>query len=541
MTEPVLSIKDLCVTFKTHEGDIHAVKNAALDIAAGETLAIVGESGSGKSQMMMAVMGLLAENGVVTGSAKLEGRELIGLKQSELNKIRGVDIGMIFQEPMTSLDPLYRIGNQLMAPLRYHKNMSKTQARTRALELLHLVKIKNPESRLDAFPHELSGGQRQRVMIAMAIANNPKLLIADEPTTALDVTIQADILNLLKELQDRLGMGLIFITHDLNIVRRIAARVVVMQKGVVVETAATEQLFTAPQHPYTKRLLAAEPAGTKKPVPDGSPVLLEAQNIDVRFQLPGTGWFGADGPVIHAVNNVSFQLRKGQTIGIVGESGSGKSTLARTILRLVPSTGKIIFNGRDITTLSKHELQPLRREMQVVLQDPFGSLSPRMTAGQIATEGLLVHEPSISSKERDRRAAMIFEAVTLDPATRNRYPHEFSGGQRQRLAIARALILNPKLIILDEPTSALDREVQKQIVDLLRDLQQQHGLSYLFISHDLAVVRALSDYIMVMKDGHVVEEAAAETLFTSPQQAYTKQLLAAALANVPAPAEPTRL
>ncbi len=541
MTEPVLSIKDLSVTFKTHEGDIHAVKNAALDIAAGETLAIVGESGSGKSQMMMAVMGLLAENGIVTGSAKLDGRELIGFRQSELNKIRGVDIGMIFQEPMTSLDPLYRIGNQLMAPLRYHKNLSKSQARARALELLHLVKIKNPESRLDAFPHELSGGQRQRVMIAMAIANNPKLLIADEPTTALDVTIQADILNLLKELQDRLGMGLIFITHDLNIVRRIASRVVVMQKGIVVETAPTEQLFTAPQHAYTKRLLAAEPAGTKKPVPEGSPVLLEAHNVDVRFQLPGPGWFGGNGPVIHAVNAVSFQLRKGQTIGIVGESGSGKSTLARTILRLVPSTGQIIFNGRDITTLPKHELQPLRREMQVVLQDPFGSLSPRMTAGQIATEGLLVHEPSISSKERDKRAAMIFEAVTLDPATRNRYPHEFSGGQRQRLAIARALILNPKLIVLDEPTSALDREVQKQIVDLLRDLQQKHGLSYLFISHDLAVVRALSDYIMVMKDGRVVEEAAAETLFTAPQQAYTQQLLAAALSNVPAPLTPTRL
>jgi len=362
-----------------------------------------------------------------------------------------------------------------------------------------------------------------------AIANNPELLIADEPTTALDVTIQAEILKLLKELQDKLGMGLVFITHDLNIVKRIADRVVVMQKGEIVEEAETTKLFASPQHPYTKRLLAAEPTGRKAPVPDSAKILLETKNLNVRFKLPGDGWFGGGGHEIHAVNNVNLTLREGQTIGIVGESGSGKSTLARAILRLVPSEGQILFNGHDITHLSRRSLQPIRREVQVVLQDPFGSLSPRLTAGQVVTEGLWVHEPSISSKERDKRAAQAFEEVSLDPATRNRYPHEFSGGQRQRIAIARALILHPKLIILDEPTSALDREVQKQIVDLLRNLQQKHNLAYLFISHDLVVVRALSDYIMVMKDGVVVEEGQSEALFNNPREAYTQRLLAAAL------------
>ncbi len=530
MIEPVLSIRDLSVRFATHEGDVEAVKSASLDVAAGETLAIVGESGSGKSQLMMAVMGLLATNGKVAGSARLHGKELINLPQRELNKIRGRKIGMIFQEPMTSLDPLYRIDNQLMAPLRYHQNMSKAQARARAIELLKLVKIPEAERRLCSFPYELSGGQRQRVMIAMALANNPELLIADEPTTALDVTIQAEILKLLEELQAKMHMGLVFITHDLNIVRRIADRVVVMQKGQIVECAETKKLFSAPEHPYTKRLLAAEPTGKKLPVPETAPVLLEGKQVNVRFTLPGEGWFGRGGHVIHAVNNVNFTLREGQTIGIVGESGSGKSTLARAVLRLVPGDGQILFNGHDITHISRRALRPVRSEMQVVLQDPFGSLSPRLTAGQIVTEGLLVHEPSINTRERDRRAAQAFEEVALDPATRNRYPHEFSGGQRQRIAIARALILHPKLIILDEPTSALDREVQKQVVDLLRSLQQKHNLSYLFISHDLVVVRALSDYIMVMKDGCVVEEGDTEELFNHPREAYTQRLLAAALA-----------
>jgi ABC-type microcin C transport system duplicated ATPase subunit YejF len=533
MVEPVLSIRGLSVRFKTHEVDVEAVKNANLDVALGETLAIVGESGSGKSQLMMAVMGLLATNGDVSGSAKLHGKELIGLRQKELNKIRGRKIGMIFQEPMTSLDPLYRIDNQLMAPLIYHQKMTKAQARERVLELLNLVKIKNPEQRLRSYPYELSGGQRQRVMIAMAIANNPELLIADEPTTALDVTIQAEILKLLEELQAKLHMGLVFITHDLNIVRRIADRVAVMQKGIIVESAETAKLLSTPEHPYTKRLLAAEPAGRKAPVPESAKVLLETKNANVHFKLSGAGWFGGGGHEIHAVNNVTLTLREGQTIGIVGESGSGKSTLARAILRLVPSDGQILFNGHDITHLSRRQLQPIRREMQVVLQDPFGSLSPRLTAGQIVTEGLWVHEPSLGSRERDKRAALAFEEVALDPATRNRYPHEFSGGQRQRIAIARALILHPKLIILDEPTSALDREVQKQIVDLLRSLQEKHNLAYLFISHDLVVVRALSDYIMVMKDGAVVEEGQTEALFNNPRDAYTQRLLTAALGKAP--------
>ncbi|MES2906728.1 MAG: ABC transporter ATP-binding protein [Pseudomonadota bacterium] len=527
--EPVLSIRNASVHFKTHEGIVEAVKSASLDVLRGETLAIVGESGSGKSQLMMAVMGLLASNGSAQGSARLHGKELIGLKQSELNKIRGREIGMIFQEPMTSLDPLYRIDNQLMAPLRYHQNMNKKQARARALELLKLVHIRDPEQKLRAFPHELSGGQRQRVMIAMALANRPELLIADEPTTALDVTIQAEILKLLKELQNELGMGLVFITHDLNIVRQIADRVIVMQRGEIIENNSTAALFDAPQHPYTKRLLEAEPTGRKVPVATGAPVILEAKNVNVRFKMRNESWFGTSNCDLHAVNDVSLTLRQGQTIGIVGESGSGKSTLARAILRLVPSEGQIVFEGRDITHLSRKQLQPLRREIQVVLQDPFGSLSPRLTAGQIVTEGLLVHEPSISSAERDRRAIEAFREVSLDPATRNRYPHEFSGGQRQRIAIARALILHPKLIVLDEPTSALDREVQKQIVDLLRDLQQKYNLSYLFISHDLVVVRALSDHIMVMKDGRVVEEGPTEQLFTNPVEPYTQRLLTAAL------------
>jgi ABC-type microcin C transport system duplicated ATPase subunit YejF len=392
MIEPVLSIRDLSVRFKTHEGDVEAVRNASLEVKAGETLAIVGESGSGKSQMMMAVMGLLAGNGETTGSAKLHGMELIGLKQKELNKVRGRKISMIFQEPMTSLDPLYRIDNQLMAPLIYHQKMSKRQARERVLELLHLVKISQPECRLCCYPYELSGGQRQRVMIAMAIANHPELLIADEPTTALDVTIQADILKLLEELQGKMHMGLVFITHDLNIVKRIADRVAVMQKGEIVESTETAKLFSSPQHPYTRRLLAAEPTGRKVSVPANAKILLETKHVNVRFKLPGGGWFGGRHE-IHAVNNVSLTLREGQTIGIVGESGSGKSTLARAILRLVPSEGQIIFNGHDITHLSRRQLQPIRREVQVVLQDPFGSLSPRLTAGQIVTEGLWVHEP----------------------------------------------------------------------------------------------------------------------------------------------------
>ncbi|MGE0212767.1 MAG: ABC transporter ATP-binding protein [Parvibaculaceae bacterium] len=529
MAEPILAIEGLDVRFRTPDGLVHAVKRANLTVAAGETVAIVGESGSGKSQLMMAAMGLLARNGEAEGSVRYRGTELLGLPSRELNRYRGARITMIFQEPMTSLDPLYPVGNQLIEPLVHHQAMSKEGARARALELLRLVRIPDPERRLRSYPHELSGGQRQRVMIAMAIANNPDILIADEPTTALDVTIQAEILTLLADLQRRLGMGLVFITHDLNIVRRIADRVVVMRSGEIVEEGATARIFAAPSHPYTRALLEAEPTGRKLPVSARVPSVLQGHGIKVVFSF-NEGVFRPPLEFV-AVDDVSLTLNAGQTIGIVGESGSGKSTLARALLRLLPSQGAIRYEGREIRDLDRRAMRPLRRHMQIVLQDPFGSLSPRMTAGQIVTEGLLVHEPGLSSAERDLRAVQALEEVRLDPRWRNRYPHEFSGGQRQRIAVARAMILKPKILVLDEPTSALDRQVQKQVVELLRELQVAHGLSYLFISHDLAVVRAMADYIIVMKDGRVVEEGTVEGVMEAPRQDYTRRLMAAAFAD----------
>ncbi|HVY20644.1 MAG TPA: ABC transporter ATP-binding protein [Bauldia sp.] len=526
-TAPIFEIKGLDVRFATPDGEVHAVRGIDLAVNPGETIAIVGESGSGKSQAMMAVMGLTAQNGSVSGSVKYRGVEMVGLDQRHLNHIRGVKISMIFQEPMTSLDPLYSIGHQIAEPLRYHRHLDKTAARGRVLELLRLVGIPNPERRLAAYPHELSGGQRQRVMIAMALANDPDILIADEPTTALDVTIQAQILDLLADLRKRLGMAIVFITHDLGIVRRFADRINVMRLGEIVESGTTAEVIAAPKHPYTQMLLAAEPAGGKAPPPDDAPILLDARNLAVTFTIGGGLLAGAP-HVIRAVDNVSLRLREAQTIGIVGESGSGKSTLGRILLRLVEGSGSVRFENRELMTLDRRALRPLRRELQIVFQDPYGSLSPRLTVGEIVTEGLLVHEPSLSSAERAERAAQALSEVGLDPATRNRYPHEFSGGQRQRIAIARAVILKPKVVVLDEPTSALDRSVQKQIVELLRRLQRDHDLSYLFISHDLAVVRAMADYILVMKDGKVVEEGATEDVFASPAQEYTKTLLAAA-------------
>jgi oligopeptide transport system ATP-binding protein len=527
MAEPVLTIRNLNVRFRTGDGILHAVKGIDLDVAAGETVAIVGESGSGKSQTMMSVMGLLATNGWAEGSVKYRGEELIGLSPDRLNDYRGSKLTMIFQEPMTSLDPLYRIGHQIALPLTAHGGMSKAKARARAIELLELVRIPEPARRIDSYPHEMSGGQRQRVMIAMALANNPDVLIADEPTTALDVTVQAQILELLADLQKRLGMSIVFITHDLGIVRRFADRTYVMRRGDIVESGETDEIFTAPKHPYTRMLIDAEPTGRKDPVEPGSPVVIDAKDISVTFGLK-KGLFGKQGHVLHAVGGVSLSVRAGETVGVVGESGSGKSTLGRAILRLLPSGGTIRFEDRDLMPLDRAGMRPLRRHLQLVFQDPFGSLSPRMTAGEIVTEGLLVHEPRITRRERDRRAAQAFEEVRLDPAWRNRFPHEFSGGQRQRIAIARAMILHPKLVVLDEPTSALDRSVQKEIVDLLRDLQNAHGLAYVFISHDLAVVRALSDEIMVMKSGKVVERGNAEAIFEKPKQTYTQELIAAA-------------
>jgi ABC-type microcin C transport system duplicated ATPase subunit YejF len=532
-TDPILTLRDLKVTFDTLDGQVQAVRGLNLSVHAGETVAIVGESGSGKSQAMMAAMGLLAGNGQASGVADYRGTNLIGLPKRQLNRIRGRKITMIFQEPMTSLDPLYRIGDQIEEPIRQHQSLGRAAAREKALEMLRLVHMPDPERRLRSYPHELSGGQRQRVMIAMALANRPDLLIADEPTTALDVTIQAEILDLMADLQKRLGMGMVFISHDLNVVRRIAGRVVVMRRGEVVEEGPTEAVFAAPAHAYTRALIDAEPTGRKTPPAPGAPSVLEGRDVSVNFRIGG-GFLAGPPQMLTAVDRISVSLHQGQTIGIVGESGSGKSTLARALLRLLPSTGAIRFEGHDIAGLDREAMRPLRRQLQVVLQDPFGSLSPRMTAGQIVTEGLLVHEPGITARDRDARAVQALEEVQLDPALRNRYPHEFSGGQRQRIAIARAIILKPRVVVLDEPTSALDRQVQGQIVTLLRDLQSAYGLSYLFISHDLAVVRAMADHILVMKDGKLVEEGTPEAVMDAPREAYTRRLMAAAFANLPA-------
>ncbi|TPN43247.1 ABC transporter ATP-binding protein [Mesorhizobium sp. B1-1-4] len=526
--ETILSVKDLRVRFRTLDGAVEAVKGINIHVKAGETVAVVGESGSGKSQTMMAAMSLLASNGEATGSVDYRGRNLLTLSKSELNKVRGRKISMIFQEPMTSLDPLYSIGNQLIEPIRRHRGLNAAQAREEALNLLRLVHIPDPERRMKSYPHEMSGGQRQRVMIAMALANDPDILIADEPTTALDVTIQAQILMLLAELQRKLGMAIVFITHDLGIVRRFADRVYVMRSGEVVEEGDAQAIFASPQHAYTKMLLAAEPTGTKAPPPANAPVLLEGRNVEVTFRIGG-GFLAGEPLMLRAVDHISIRLRRNQTIGIVGESGSGKSTLGRALLRLLPSDGVIRFGDRDISTADRQTMRPLRRQLQLVFQDPFGSLSPRMTIGQVITEGLLVHEPNLSGKQRDQRAVEALREVGLDPNSRNRYPHEFSGGQRQRIAIARAMILKPKLVVLDEPTSALDRSVQKQIVELLRKLQADHELSYLFISHDLAVVRAMADYIIVMKQGKIVEEGPTEDIFSNPQAGYTQTLMSAAI------------
>nr|WP_307286639.1 ABC transporter ATP-binding protein [Labrys wisconsinensis] len=531
--DPVLAIRGLDVRFSTPDGEVRAVKGVDIGVARGETVAIVGESGSGKSQTMMAVMGLLAGNGRAAGSARYAGRELIGLPAAELNRVRGVKISMIFQEPMTSLDPLYAIGRQVAEPIVHHQGIGHRQARGRAIELLKLVGIPHPERRVDAYPHELSGGQRQRVMIAMALANQPDVLIADEPTTALDVTIQAQILALLAELRRRLGMAIVFISHDLNIVRRFADRLYVMRGGEVVEEGTTAAVFAAPRHDYTRMLLAAEPSGTKAPPAADAPVLLEGNQVRVTYRLPGSLFGGRPTIELKAVDGVSLRLRQGQTIGVVGESGSGKSTLGRALLRLIASEGRIRFEGRDITGADRAAMRPLRRALQLVFQDPYGSLSPRMTVGTIVTEGLRVHEPDLPAAERERRAVQALREVGLDPQARNRYPHEFSGGQRQRIAIARAMILKPKVVVLDEPTSALDRSVQKQIVELLRALQAAHGLSYLFISHDLAVVRALADHVVVMREGRIVEEGPTAEIFDAPCDPYTRALMAAALGSEP--------
>ncbi|GHD56912.1 microcin C ABC transporter ATP-binding protein YejF [Thalassobaculum fulvum] len=526
----LLDIRDLSVAF----GGNLAVRGVSFDIRAGETVALVGESGSGKSVTALSILQLLpypvAGHGAGSSIA-WKGEELMGAPESTLQRIRGNEIAVIFQEPMTSLNPLHTVEKQIGEILALHKGLRGDAARARTLELLDLVGIPDPERRLGSYPHQLSGGQRQRVMIAMALANEPDLLIADEPTTALDVTIQAQILALLGDLQRRLGMAMLLITHDLGIVRKIADRVCVMTAGEIVEQGETERVFTEPRHDYTRKLLAAEPKGNPEPVPAQARTVLQASDVRVWFPVQ-RGVLKRTVGHIKAVDGVNVKVSAGETVGIVGESGSGKTTLAMALLRLQASTGRLAFMGREIQGLDRKQVRPLRRDMQIVFQDPYGSLSPRMSIAEIVREGLDVHEPAElglpTPEDKERRIDEVLREVGLDPSMRDRYPHEFSGGQRQRIAIARAMVLRPKLLVLDEPTSALDMSVQAQIVDLLRDLQAAHGLAYLFISHDLKVVRALSHRVVVMKDGKVVEAGDTEAVMGRPRQAYTRALMAAA-------------
>ena len=528
--EPLLSIKDLSVTFQVPGDDVDAVRGVSFDIAAGETLALVGESGSGKSVTALSILQLLPYPVAFhpSGSIIFKDEELIGANGDRLQRVRGGQIAMIFQEPMTSLNPLHSIEKQIGEALILHKGLAAKACRDRVLDLLDLVGVHNAAQRMSAYPHELSGGQRQRVMIAMALANEPDLLIADEPTTALDVTLQAQILELLANLQRKLGMAVLFITHDLAVVEKIADRVCVMNEGKIVETGEIKSLFKKPKHAYTKKLLDAEPKGIKTPKKKGAPVVLEGDGIKVWFPIK-KGVMRRTVDHVRAVDGISLKIREGETVGVVGESGSGKTTLGMALLRLQSSEGAIQLFGRDLQGLKNKEIRPLRREMQVVFQDPFGSLSPRMSVGQIIEEGLLVHGIGDGSREREQLVIDVLEEVDLDPDSLNRYPHEFSGGQRQRIAIARAMVLRPRFVVLDEPTSALDRSVQAQIVDLLRQLQTRHKLAYLFISHDLKVVRALSDHVIVMRAGKVVEEGSVQKIFDAPKEPYTRALMAAAL------------
>ncbi|MDR5652226.1 ABC transporter ATP-binding protein [Ruixingdingia sedimenti] len=531
---PVLQVDGLTVRFRQDGRVSEAVRDVSFTVGRGETVALVGESGSGKSVTALSTVGLLPDSAEVTGSITYLGRQMVGADEPGLRAVRGNDISFIFQEPMTSLNPLHTIEKQLAESLALHQGLRGAAARARILELLDKVGIRDAESRLGAYPHQLSGGQRQRVMIAMALANGPELLIADEPTTALDVTIQAQILDLLADLKDREGLSLLFITHDLGIVRRIADRVCVMQGGQIVEQGPTAQVFAAPQHPYTQKLLAAEPKGRPDPVPADAPEIVRTEGLRIWFPIT-RGLLRRTVGHVKAVNAASISVRAGETLGIVGESGSGKTTLALGIMRLIASEGPVVFMGRNVQGLRGRALRSLRRQMQIVFQDPYGSLSPRMTVEQIIAEGLGVHgvEPG---RDPRRMVADIMTEVGLDPATMGRYPHEFSGGQRQRIAIARAMILRPRLVVLDEPTSALDMTVQVQIVGLLRELQQKGGLAYLFISHDLKVIRAMSHQVMVMKAGDVVEQGPADAIFDRPATDYTRNLMAAAFRDHPAAA-----
>ena len=526
---PLLSVRNLSVAFHQGGQTSTAVDGISFDIRKGEVLALVGESGSGKSVSANSILKLLPYPAAShpSGEILFKGKDLLKASDNELRAVRGNDITMIFQEPMTSLNPLHSIERQISEILTLHQGVVGQAARSRTLELLNQVGIREPEKRLKAYPHELSGGQRQRVMIAMALANRPELLIADEPTTALDVTVQAQILELLRDLKGVHGMSMLFITHDLGIVRKFADRVCVMTKGHIVETGTVEDVFTRPQHEYTRHLLAAEPRG-EPPLGDTSkPVVMEGSDIRVWFPIKA-GFMRKVVDHVKAVDGIDLKLRAGQTLGVVGESGSGKTTLGLALARLISSQGRIAFVGQDIAGYSFREMRPLRNQLQVVFQDPYGSLSPRMAVGEIIAEGLKVHERSLSAEERDRRVCWALEEVGLDPSTRWRFPHEFSGGQRQRVAIARAMVLKPRFVMLDEPTSALDMSVQAQVVDLLRDLQKRHDLAYLFISHDLKVVKALANDLIVMRFGKVVEQGTSIDIFRAPKEDYTKALLAAA-------------
>jgi microcin C transport system ATP-binding protein len=532
VNQPLLDIRDLSVTFRHRGGSSVAVDRISFDIKRSECVALVGESGSGKSVSALSVLKLLPYPAAShpSGSIRFRGRELLSLSENEIRSIRGNDISIIFQEPMTSLNPLHTIEDQIVEILQLHGNVGGSMARARTLELLTQVGIPEPETRLKSYPHQLSGGQRQRVMIAMALANEPDLLIADEPTTALDVTVQAQILTLLAEIRARLGMSLLFITHDLGIVRRIADRVCVMNGGKIVEQGPVEQVFTAPKHPYTKALLAAEPKPDPAPPRPNAPVVMSADNLKVWFPIK-RGFLRQTVGHIKAVDGVSLAVRKGETLGVVGESGSGKTTLGLALLRLISSDGPIVFLGNNIQGLRFKQLLPFRRDMQIVFQDPFGALSPRMSVGDIVAEGLTVHQKALSQEEREERVVKALEDVGLDPETRFRYPHEFSGGQRQRISIARAVVLEPNFVVLDEPTSALDMLFQAQMVDLLRELQRRRDLTYMFISHDLRVVASLASHLIVMRQGKVVEEGPALELFRNPRSDYTRALFAAAFRN----------
>lgn len=526
----VLQIQDLNVAFSQDGQQVDAVRGVSFEVARGEVVALVGESGSGKSVTAMSSVALLGANAKVTGSIRYNGQQMVGASRDLLQQVRGNEISFIFQEPMTSLNPLHTIEKQLRESIELHQDLRQSltgaEIEARIIALLERVGLPDPASRLGAYPHQLSGGQRQRVMIAMALANGPELLIADEPTTALDVTIQAQILDLLMLLKQQDGMGMLFITHDLGIVRQIADRVCVMQDGKIVETGPTKDIFKAPQHPYTQKLLNAHSVGAPQPFDPSASVIAQATNAKIWFPIQ-RGVLKRTVGHVKAVNDVSLTLRAGETIGIVGESGSGKSTLAMAIMRLISFEGKIAFDGRDIGALKTRDLRALRKDMQIVFQDPYGSLSPRMTCAQIIAEGLGVHGTP-SGRSQEDLVEEILQEVGLDPEMQHRYPHEFSGGQRQRIAIARAMVMRPKLVVLDEPTSALDMTVQVQIVDLLRNLQKAHGLAYLFISHDLRVVRAMSHTVIVMKEGDVVEHGPVSEVFEAPKTQYTRGLMAAA-------------